>query len=149
MSKVHGKFGKVYLAQWVGASPPTPTEVFAAHKWSLTTEADIEESTDFNSNGWKEYLAGCVGFNGDIEGWFDSATTQLFGGALVPAPIFAGQKVRMQLWVDKLALDSKTAENFLIDAYLNSVAYDCDVKGNVTFKAAFTGTGAPAGLPMA
>ena len=138
MAKIHGKFGELHFA---GSNQPgtlTPGEVQNVHKWTLTTDADIEEATDFNSNGWKEFITGCVGFSAVVEGWWNNAEAKLLGTVADLPAIFGGNNASAKFYVDK---SNSPAQMYSGNFLIASAEFDCDVKGNVTWKMNLTGNG--------
>lgn len=78
-----GKNGSVYI----GAN-----KVAEIENWSLDLGVDDIETTNFDSQGWKEYLAGLKEWSGSIEGNFKPDDTN-------------GQKAILQAWMDGTALN--------------------------------------------
>jgi predicted secreted protein len=79
---VTGKNGAVKL----GAN-----KIAELSNWSLDLGADDIDTTNFDSDGWKEYLAGLKEWSGSIEGNFKPTDTN-------------GQKAILQAWVNGTAL---------------------------------------------
>ena len=79
---IAGKGGSVSL----GAS-----KISEISNWSLDLGADDIEITSFDSNGWKEYLAGLKEWSGSIEGNFKPNDT-------------SGQKAILSAWASGQAL---------------------------------------------
>jgi hypothetical protein len=145
--KLHGKFGKVFFAGWPpGGTPVTATLLPNAHKSALSTAADIEDATDFNSGGWLEFICGNRKLSGTIDGWWNSGETKLFGSAATPGAIFGGNSAVIQLWVDAVGHPN---ESFTFPAILGNADFEIDVKGNVSWTIAFQSNGAPTAFPMA
>lgn len=147
MAKIHGKFGKLYFDGSPLPGALSPIEVLNCHKWTLTTDADIEDATDFNSAGWREFITGCIGYTASVEGWWNTNEAALIGGATTIAPIFAGNNAAAEFYVDKAHAPGQFfGANFLVA----SAEFDCDTKGNVTWKMSLTGNGqmtvGPSGL---
>jgi len=130
MAKIHGKFGKVTMGGAVLAN---------CNHWSLSTTGDAEEATDFNSAGWKEYLAGNNGFTAAADGWWSTTEPALVG--TTPA-LSAGLTVTLLL-----GTTASTDDDYSLSAIITGVDFDCDVNANVTWKATFQGTGAITAYP--
>ncbi len=79
---IAGKDGSVYIGT---------TKVAEISNWSLDLSADDIETTNFDSEGWKEYLAGLKEWSGSIEGNFKPSDTN-------------GQKAILQAWASGEAL---------------------------------------------
>lgn len=79
---IAGKDGSVYIGT---------TKVAEISNWSLDLSADDIETTNFDSEGWKEYLAGLKEWSGSIEGNFKPSDTN-------------GQKAILQAWASGTAL---------------------------------------------
>ena len=58
-----------------GAVKISTNKVAEIENWSLDLGADDIDITSFDSNGWKEYLAGLREWSGSCEGNFDSTDT--------------------------------------------------------------------------
>ena len=87
MAKVTGKDGGVYI----GAS-----KIAELANWSLDMGADDVDVTSFDSEGWKEFLAGLKEWSGSAEGNYDPTDT-------------AGQKAILNAWLngEAVTLDLK------------------------------------------
>ena len=69
-----------------GAVKLNTNKVAEISNWSLDLGADDVEITSFDSNGWKEYLAGLKEWSGSIEGNFVAGDTN-------------GQKAILNAWL--------------------------------------------------
>ena len=141
MAKIHGKFGQLQF----GEGAVTPAAINGINSWTITFDGDAEEATDFNSNGIKEYLPGCVGFTGSCEGFFNNADSKHKGSVATPpsgypSVIPQGIEGQAAFWAD---LTTKWEGRVII----TSSEYNCSVSGNVGFKMAFQGTGPLVAVP--
>jgi predicted secreted protein len=100
--------------------------------WSLDLGADDIEITNFDSQGWKEYLAGLKEWSGSIEGNFKPDDTN-------------GQKAILQAWLDGTVVefefkvsDSVTFEG---SAFVKP-SIEVPVDDKASFSCDITGTGA-------
>jgi len=78
-----GKGGSVYIEA---------NKIAEIANWSLDLGADDVETTNFDSNGWKEFLAGLKEWSGSIEGNFKPDDTN-------------GQKAILNAWLNGTALN--------------------------------------------
>jgi len=78
-----GKGGSVYIKA---------NKIAEIANWSLDLGADDVETTNFDSNGWKEFLAGLKEWSGSIEGNFKPDDTN-------------GQKAILNAWLNGTALN--------------------------------------------
>lgn len=115
-----GRGGSVYI----GAN-----KVAEISNWSLDLGADDIEITSFDSQGWKEYLAGLKEWSGSIEGNFKPDDTN-------------GQKAILQAWLDGTALNFEfrvsDTVTFSGSAYVkpsievpadDKASFSCDIQG--------------------
>ncbi len=117
-----GKDGSVYL----GAN-----KVAEIENWSLDLEADDVETTSFDSDGWKEYLAGLKGWSGSFEGNYKSDDTN-------------GQKAILAAWLAGTALSAvfKVTDSITFSGdILVNPSIEVPVEDKVTFSCEFQGTG--------
>jgi len=97
--------------------------------WSLDLGADDVEITSFDSNGWKEYLAGLKEWSGSIEGNF-------------VADDINGQKAILNAWLNGTKLsftfEVSAGVTFTGDAYVkpsievpvdDKASFSCDIQG--------------------
>lgn len=127
MAKVTGKDGGVYI----GAN-----KIAELSNWSLDMGADDVDVTSFDSEGWKEFLAGLKEWSGSAEGNFDPTDTD-------------GQKAILNAWLngETVTLDLKVNSTitFSGDALVKP-SIETPIDDKVTFSFDFTGTG-PLTLP--
>ena len=100
--------------------------------WSLDLGADDVEITSFDSNGWKEYLAGLKEWSGSIEGNLKTGDTN-------------GQKAILQAWLAGTALtftfEVSSGVSFQGSAYVKP-SIEVPVDDKASFSCDITGTGA-------
>lgn len=124
---IAGMGGSVYIGV---------NKVAEISNWSLDLGADDIETTNFDSQGWKEYLAGLKEWSGSIEGNFKPDDTN-------------GQKAILQAWLDGTVVefefkvsDSVTFEG---SAFVKP-SIEVPVDDKASFSTDITGTG-PLTLP--
>jgi predicted secreted protein len=104
--------------------------------WSLDLGADDVEITSFDSEGWKEYLAGLREWSGSIEGNFDSTDT-------------TGQKAILNAWLNGTKLsftfEVSSGVSFQGEAFVKP-SIEVPVDDKATFSCDIQGTG-PLNLP--
>lgn len=119
---IAGKEGSVYI----GAN-----KVAEINTWSLDLGADDIEITSFDSNGWKEYLAGLKEWSGSFEGNFKPTDTN--GQVALINAWVAGNSVSLELRID-------ATKKFSGSAFVKpSIEMPVDDKGG--FSCDFQGTG--------
>jgi predicted secreted protein len=100
--------------------------------WSLDLGADDVEITSFDSEGWKEYLAGLREWSGSIEGNFDSTDT-------------TGQKAILNAWLNGTKLsftfEVSSGVSFQGEAFVKP-SIEVPVDDKASFSCDITGTGA-------
>lgn len=117
-----GKSGSVYI----GAN-----KVAEISQWSIDCEADNIEITNFDSNGWKEFIAGLKEWSGSFEGNFKPTDTT--GQAALITAWQNGTTVSLELRID-------ATKKLAGSAYVNfSIEMPVDDKGS--FSCDFQGTG--------
>ena len=97
--------------------------------WSLDLGADDVEITSFDSNGWKEYLAGLKEWSGSIEGNLVTGDTN-------------GQKAILNAWLNgeelEFTFEVSTGVTFKGDALVkpsievpvdDKASFSCDIQG--------------------
>lgn len=120
---ISGKGGSVYIST---------NKVTEISQWSIDCGADNIETTNFDSNGWKEFIAGLKEWSGSFEGNFNPSDTN--GQRALITAWQNGQTVSLELRIDATKKLAGTA-------YINfSIEMPVDDKG--TFKCDFQGTGA-------
>lgn len=119
---IAGMGGAVYI----GAN-----KVSEISTWSLDLGADDIEVTSFDSNGWKEYLAGLKEWSGSFEGNF--VPTDTTGQVALINAWNNGQTVSLELRID-------ATRKFSGNAFVKpSIEMPVDDKGG--FSCDFQGTG--------
>jgi predicted secreted protein len=120
---VAGKGGAVKL----GAN-----KIAELSNWSLDLGADDIDITSFNSEGWKEYLAGLKEWSGSIEGNFKADDTN-------------GQKAILEAWLagNKLSFTFEVSSgvSFQGEAFVKP-SIEVPVDDKATFSCDIQGTGA-------
>jgi len=119
---IAGKGGSVYI----GAN-----KVAEIAQWSIDCEADNIEVTSFDSNGWREFIAGLKEWSGSFEGNFKPDDTN-------------GQRALITAWQNgttvSLELRIDATKKLSGSAYVNfSIEMPVDDKGS--FSCDFQGTG--------
>ena len=108
------------------------TKVAEIANWSLDLGADDVEITSFDSNGWKEYLAGLKEWSGSVEGNFKADDTN-------------GQKAILNAWLngEKLTLTFEVSSgvSFQGEAFVKP-SIEVPVDDKASFSCDITGTGA-------
>jgi predicted secreted protein len=119
-----------------GAVKLSANKVAEISNWSLDLGADDIDITSFDSNGWKEYLAGLKEWSGSIEGNFKADDTN-------------GQKAILQAWLAGNALtftfEVATGITFQGQALVKP-SIEVPVDDKATFSCDIQGTG-PLSLP--
>lgn len=108
------------------------TKVAEIANWSLDLGADDVEITSFDSNGWKEYLAGLKEWSGSAEGNFKPDDTN--GQKAILAAWLAGTKVSFKFNVSSTV-------TFEGDAFVKP-SIEVPVDDKASFSVDITGTGA-------
>jgi predicted secreted protein len=120
------------LAGKSGAVKLGANKVAELSNWSLDLGADDIEITSFDSNGWKEYLAGLKEWSGSIEGNFDSGDTN-------------GQKAILNAWLNgqelEFTFEVSTGVIFKGEALVKP-SIEVPVDDKASFSCDITGTGA-------
>lgn len=119
---IAGKDGSVYIEAY---------KVAEINSWSLDLGADDIDITSFDSNGWKEFLAGLKEWSGSFEGNFVPTDTN--GQQALINAWLNGQSVSLELRID-------ATKKFSGSAFVKpSVEMPVDDKGS--FSCDFQGTG--------
>jgi len=104
--------------------------------WSLDLGADDVEITSFDSNGWKEYLAGLKEWSGSIEGNLKTTDAN-------------GQKAILNAWLNGTKLsftfEVSSGVTFTGDAFVKP-SIEVPIDDKATFSCDIQGTG-PLNLP--
>ena len=100
--------------------------------WSLDLGADDVETTNFDSNGWKEYLAGLKEWSGSMEGNLKADDTN--GQKAILAAWLAGTPLTLNLKVSSAITFSGSA--------LVKPSIEVPVDDKASFSCDFQGTGA-------
>ena len=115
-----------------GAVKLNTNKVAEISNWSLDLGADDIEITSFDSNGWKEYLAGLKEWSGSIEGNFVADDTN-------------GQKAILNAWLNGAKLsfvfEVSNGVTFEGDAFVKP-SVEVPVDDKASFSCDITGTGA-------
>jgi predicted secreted protein len=120
------------LAGKGGAVKLGANKIAEISNWSLDLGADDVEITSFDSNGWKEYLAGLKEWSGSIEGNFKPDDTN-------------GQKAILNAWLsgEKLTFTFEVSSgvSFQGNAFVKP-SIEVPVDDKASFSCDITGTGA-------
>ncbi len=97
--------------------------------WSLDLGADDIETTSFDSQGWKEYLAGLKEWSGSIEGNFKPDDTN--GQKAILAAWLAGEKLEFTFEVSSgVTFKGKALVKPSIEVPVDDKAsFSCDITG--------------------
>jgi predicted secreted protein len=120
------------LAGKSGAVKLGANKVAEISNWSLDLGADDIDITSFDSNGWKEYLAGLKEWSGSIEGNFDSGETN-------------GQKAILNAWLsgEKLEFTFEVSSGVIFKGEaLVKPSIEVPVDDKASFSCDIQGTGA-------
>ena len=115
-----------------GAVKLGASKVAELSNWSLDLGADDVDVTSFDSNGWKEYLAGLKEWSGSIEGNLKTDDTN--GQKAILAAWLAGTKLTFTFEVS-------TGVTFQGDALVKP-SIEVPVDDKASFSCDITGTGA-------
>ena len=120
------------LAGKGGAVKLSANKVAEISNWSLDLGADDIDITSFDSNGWKEYLAGLKEWSGSIEGNLKTGDTN-------------GQKAILQAWLAGTPLtftfEVSSGVTFQGSALVKP-SIEVPVDDKASFSCDITGTGA-------
>ena len=120
------------LAGKGGAVKLGANKIAEISNWSLDLGADDIEITSFDSNGWKEYLAGLKEWSGSIEGNLKTDDTN-------------GQKAILNAWLNGTKLsftfEVSSGVTFTGDAFVKP-SIEVPVDDKASFSCDITGTGA-------
>lgn len=109
------------------------TAVAEIDNWKLNISAEMLESTDFDSDGWKEFIAGLKEWSGSFSGNWDMTDTA--GQLAMQGGLIAGTLITLRLDVDGTHYYSGSA-------FIKSGGIETPVGGKVTVSFDFQGTGA-------
>ena len=129
------------IAGFGGAVKVEGENVAEISNWSLDLDADDIDVTNFDSDGWKEYIAGARGWSGSFEGNFvpDDTTGQ---GALIAAWV-ASENVELTLNVDDgISFEGEAMIKLSMEAPVDDkVSFSCDFQGSGELTPTGIGTG--------
>lgn len=115
-----------------GAVKLSANKVAEISNWSLDLGADDIDVTSFDSNGWKEYLAGLKEWSGSIEGNLKTNDTN-------------GQKAILNAWLNGTKLsftfEVSSGVSFQGEAFVKP-SIEVPVDDKASFSCDITGTGA-------
>jgi len=120
-----GKSGSVYI----GAN-----KVAEITQWSVDLKADNIDVTNFDSNGWKEFIQGLKEWSGSFEGNFKPTDTN--GQQALINAYMNGTTVSLELRID-------TTKKIAGTVYIETIGIEAPIDDKQTFKCDFTGTGQP------
>jgi hypothetical protein len=78
MARIHGRRGRLYVG--LASDTATAEAVAFLRRWSMNFASDRPEVTSFGDTT-KTYVAGLPDAQGQFEGWYDTATAQLYTAA--------------------------------------------------------------------
>jgi len=78
MARTHGRNGALYVA--IAAASTNPEPIAFLSNWKMDMKTDKAEVTAFGDQT-KQYLAGLADQSGTYDGWYDTATAQLYTAA--------------------------------------------------------------------
>ena len=120
------------IAGYGGAVKLGANKIAEISNWSLDLGADDIEITSFDSNGWKEYLAGLKEWSGSIEGNLKTDDTN-------------GQKAILNAWLNGTKLsftfEVSSGVSFQGEAFVKP-SIEVPVDDKASFSCDITGTGA-------
>ncbi len=118
------------IAGFGGAVKVNGQKVAEISNWSMDLEADDIDVTSFDSNGWKEYIAGSRGWSGSFEGNFVPDDTE-GQGALILAWVNS-QNVELQLDVNEdISFSGSAMITLSMEAAVDDkVSFSCDFQGS-------------------
>lgn len=119
---IAGKGGSVYI---------DANKVAEISQWSIDCEADDIDVTSFDSNGWKEFIAGLKEWSGSFEGNLNPNDTN--GQVALINAWLNGTTVNLELRIDAT---KKLSGSALVKP---SIEMPVDDKGSISFD--FQGTG--------
>ena len=115
-----------------GAVKLSANKIAEISNWSLDLGADDVEITSFDSEGWKEYLAGLKEWSGSIEGNLMTDDTN-------------GQKAILNAWINgetlEFTFEVSTGVTFEGEALVKP-SIEVPVDDKASFSCDITGTGA-------
>lgn len=115
----------------VGAAPSVVGDV---EQWKLDIDTDTLETTNFSSNGWKEYIAGLKEWSGSFDAQWDVAN-DTNGQEVIQNNQFSGTSMTLEFDVDGTHHYSGTA-------LIKKASIDTQVKGVVKISYTYQGSGA-------
>lgn len=122
---IAGKGGSVYI----GAN-----KVAEISQWSVDLKADNIDVTNFDSNGWKQFIQGIKEWSGSMEGNF--VPTDTTGQQALINAYMNGTTVSIELRIDATKKIAGTV-------YIETIGIEVPIDKQQTFKCDFTGTGQP------
>jgi predicted secreted protein len=120
------------IAGYGGAVKLGANKIAEISNWSLDLGADDVEITSFDSNGWKEYLAGLKEWSGSCEGNFKADDTN-------------GQRAILNAWLagEKLEFTFEVSSGVTFKGEaLVKPSIEVPVDDKASFSCDITGTGA-------
>lgn len=125
MAHLAGKNGKLM----VGAAPGV-TDVLGVTSWTLDTDADALETTDFASSGHRDYVPGNDGGSGSYEANWETTLTPVES----PPDLVVGGFVDFNLYIDATHYVAFTA-------IVTGLSISCPQPGVVTYSGTFQVSG--------
>jgi len=120
------------IAGYGGAVKLGANKIAEISNWSLDLGADDIEITSFDSQGWKEYLAGLKEWSGSMEGNLKTDDTN-------------GQKAILNAWINgetlEFTFEVSSGVSFQGEAFVKP-SIEVPVDDKASFSCDITGTGA-------
>ena len=129
------------IAGFGGSVKVNGKNVAEISNWTMDLDADDIEVTSFDSDGWKEYIAGARGWSGSFEGNFAPDDTE-GQGALILAWVNS-ENVEITLNVtDEISFTGNAMIKMSLDAPVDDkVSFSCDYQGSSELTTTGVGTG--------
>lgn len=140
-----GLNGVVMLAAGPGATVDSDDAILNVTSFSLEETTEILDITNMGStSSAREVLPTFISFTGTVEGYWDSADSQLNHTETVDPIVRAGQEITFELYPDIDEYDQTTAGDYLYyrgNAIVTSVSRTQSFDGATQFTVNFDGNG--------
>lgn len=111
------------------------TIVAGVTSWTIDTEGDVLETTDFDSDGVKDFIAGNTGWSGTFEAIFDTAQDI----SADPPNLNEGQMIALKLLLDDTIAPAEMSVSG--SAIITGVSITTPQADKITYTVTFQGTG--------